>query len=103
MTNAHRQTERLRPEFLIGDRVRKAREVADMSQADLAKSLGINRNKLSAMEKNEFSPSLDQVRTISDVTGVDYNWLLLDQSASTSRYLSRGKRLTPTGRLVFAV
>lgn len=103
MTNAEPTDVPLCPEFLIGDRMRKAREVSGISQSKLCEALGVNRNRLSRIENNKESPTLDHVRIVADRTGVDYNWLLLDQSRSISRYPLRGRRITATGRLISAV
>lgn len=42
----------------------------EMSQADLAKSVGVTRQTIIAVENNKYSPSLEVAFRIADVFGV---------------------------------
>lgn len=66
------------PEWTFGDRLRKARRVAGLSQAELADALGVSTARLSNWEAGYNLPR-DLVRTANAAgvaTGVATEWLL---------------------------
>lgn len=63
------------PVFTLGDRLRKAREVADMTQGDMANTLGIGRRSVSRYEDGTQMPRRGVVMAWSMATGVPLEWL----------------------------
>lgn len=53
------------------NRIRDVRKAAGMTQAQLAKSLGVNRATLSRYESGDIDPPSSQLQRIADVLGVD--------------------------------
>lgn len=64
------------PEWTLGDRLRKAREVAGLSQQQLATELGVARRTISAYEVGERTPRAVVVRAWAIRCSVPENWLL---------------------------
>lgn len=72
----------LTPVWTLGDRLRKARDFADITSADMAERLGVSRNTITNYENDHTRPSLLAVRAYSDETGVDLDWLAGDDARS---------------------
>lgn len=68
------------PVWTLGDRIRKARKTAGLTQAELAAAIGeksstsINNWETGASKPRDL---VDKVRLIGDATGVPVSWLLL--------------------------
>ena len=67
-------------EWTIGDRMRKAREHARLSQAQMARDIGVGRTSIVRYETDDtdgdrYPPSRPVVRAWSFRTGVAYEWL----------------------------
>ena len=60
----------------FGDRVAAARENADMTQAALAKRLGIKQSTLRGWEDDLSEPRADRLATLAGVLGVSMMWLI---------------------------
>lgn len=60
--------------FGIGDELRKARRLAGIKQADLAKIVGVSRATVSNWENGIGEPTISQWRRIAEA--VDAPWLL---------------------------
>lgn len=61
-------------EFTLGDHLRKAREAAGYSQADMAGLLGVHRNTISAWEADHYGrrgPNRVLLREWMEVCGFD--------------------------------
>lgn len=67
------------PAFTLGDRLRKAREVAGLTQSDLAAALGIGRRSVSRYEDGDQEPKRGVVMAWSMATSVPLEWLLTGQ------------------------
>ncbi len=63
------------PEFDINDRLRKAREVTGLSQAEMAREIGVARTSIVTYETGHKKPGRPVVRAWSFRTGVPYEWL----------------------------
>jgi len=63
------------PAFTIGDRVRKARESAGLSQQQLADATGMARSGIVKIEGPESRPRRTSLIAIAMATGVDLTWL----------------------------
>jgi transcriptional regulator with XRE-family HTH domain len=74
----------------LGTRIRKARENARISQAELARRIGISKTAMNAIEGGATDPRASRIVAIAQVLGVSTDALLLGTSAP-------GKRVhTPT-------
>lgn len=62
--------------FTLGDRLRKAREVAGISSAEMAEHLGVHRNTIGNFEHDHQEPKLAYIRAWASVTGAPLTWLL---------------------------
>lgn len=63
-------------ETTIGGRLRSAREAAGISQADIARKLGISRAAISQWEANDTNPDIGRFGAIADAYGVAVDWLV---------------------------
>lgn len=61
----------------IGKRVRAKREELNISQTDLANSVGLSRSTMCKIESGNNSTSLDTFKNIAKVLNVDVMYLLL--------------------------
>lgn len=73
-------------------RLRQAREMAGLTQQDLAKKLGVTKNSISNYENGVSSPKWDILVKIFDVLRVDPNFLYQDDFSSE---LTEAHILTP--------
>lgn len=64
------------PEWTLGDRLLRARKHAGLEQSDVAQALGVSRSLVSMWERDMSDPRVGQVRELSDLTGVSYDWLV---------------------------
>jgi len=60
----------------FGDRVAAARENAGLSQAELAKRLGIKQSTLRGWEDDLSEPRANRLATLAGVLGVSMMWLI---------------------------
>lgn len=56
--------------MLIGDQIKELRTSKGITQAELAKKCGLNRNSIYKYEKNEMVPKLEQLHKIAAALGV---------------------------------
>lgn len=63
------------PEWTIADRLRKARETAHLSQAELAQAIGISRRSVTNYEAGTTLPRRPVLLSWAMVTGVRREWL----------------------------
>ena len=68
------------PEFTLGDRLRKARELTGLDQGDFAAEIGVSRNSVSNAETGATRPIRVTLRAWSMRTGVPIEWLLTGQA-----------------------
>ena len=73
-------------------RLRQAREMAGLTQQDLAEKLGVTKNSISNYENGVSSPKWDILVKIFDVLRVDPNFLYQDDFSSE---LTEAHVLTP--------
>jgi transcriptional regulator with XRE-family HTH domain len=64
------------PGWTLGDRLRKAREHARLTQAELAAAIGIARSSVVSYESGRTTPSRPVVLSWSLCTGVAAEWVL---------------------------
>jgi transcriptional regulator with XRE-family HTH domain len=68
------QTTRV-PQWTFGDRLKKAREHAGLTQAELAELTGISRATISNYEVDKFTPTKPNLNAWSLATGVPAEWI----------------------------
>ena len=68
------------PQWTLGDRMRKAREHADLSQAQLAAEIGIGRTSVVNYETGRKRPSRPVLLSWALRCGVDHAWLRGDRN-----------------------
>lgn len=73
------------PVWTLGDRLRKAREDAGLSQAELAAAISVSRNTVGNAELGERVPLAITLRAWSEVTGVPLEWLRTGEVAPPPR------------------
>ena len=61
----------------LGTRIRKAREQARISQAELARRIGISKTAMNAIEGGATDPRASRIVAIAQVLGVSTDTLLL--------------------------
>ena len=63
------------PEWTIADRMRKAREVRGLTQAELAKEIGVVRSTVARTEQGISTPRKPLISAWALATSVDRHWL----------------------------
>ena len=61
---------------MIGKRLKKARELKEMTQQEVADESDIARTTLSKIENDIYEPSIEQLRKLIELYNVNANWLL---------------------------
>jgi transcriptional regulator with XRE-family HTH domain len=69
----------------LGTRIRKAREQAHISQAELARRIGISSTAMNAIEGGRTDPRASRIVAIAQVLGVSTDALLLGTSTTGKR------------------
>jgi transcriptional regulator with XRE-family HTH domain len=69
----------------LGARIRKAREHADISQAELARRIGIGTTAMHAIEAGDMDPRASRLVAIAPELGVSTDALLLGKPAHVKR------------------
>ena len=63
------------PNWTVGDRVQKARNVAGFDQGAVAKEIGMSRSGIARIEQGLSSPRRTSLISIAYATGVNLDWL----------------------------
>lgn len=71
------------PSWTLGDRIRKARDHANLKQAELAELTGISRASIVSYEADKTAPRRPGLAAIAMATGAPL-WWLLDEPAPVS-------------------
>lgn len=71
-----------RPKWTLGDRIRKARNEADLSKQVLADHLGVSMRTVTRWESDHVSPQHDSVVAVAAATGVNLGWLVGEEAAA---------------------
>ena len=66
---------------LLSQTAASRRKTLKLSQAELAKSTGINRSLLSRLEQGDYTPSVDQLLALSQALGFSTSDVLVDDEA----------------------
>ena len=70
---------------LLAEMVTGRRKTLKISQAALAEKTGINRSILSRLEMQDYSPSVDQLLSLSAALGFDTDAVIVDDEATLKR------------------
>lgn len=68
----------------FGDRVAAGREAADMTQAQLARRLGVKKSTLMGWEQDLSEPRANKLSMLSGVLNVSMSWLLTGEGEGMS-------------------
>jgi transcriptional regulator with XRE-family HTH domain len=63
------------PSFTVADRLRKAREVTGMDQAEFAEHAGLSRTGVSKAERGESTPRRSTLKLWALASGVPLYWI----------------------------
>ncbi len=75
-------------EIHFGEKIREAREDADLLQSDMARLIPMNQSNYSKIERELQEPSLFQFRRICQILHLDPRYLLnLDENGQESTYV----------------
>ncbi|WP_295390468.1 helix-turn-helix transcriptional regulator [uncultured Thiodictyon sp.] len=88
---------------LNGERLKRARIVAGLNQAELAQRCGVSQSHISGMERSVRAPSIEMLDTLAQTLGVSAHWLMGGDSDETLANTEIGRehilaeRKTPVG------
>ena len=60
----------------FGEKLREAREAAELSQKDLANKIGTSAAIIGRYERNERTPSVDIAKRLAEALGVSLDYLV---------------------------
>jgi len=75
----------------IGEKIKKARNERNLTQEQLASRANISRSYLGDLEGDRYNPSLDTLKSIASVLGVDVSTFISDADAEI-KFNSRDQR-----------
>lgn len=70
----------------IGNRLKKIRKELGYTQTELAEKANMSRTYLADIEGNRYNPSLDVVKTLSEILGVSISDIIEDEN-ETYKYI----------------
>lgn len=70
----------------IGQRIKKARKDAKLTQMELAKKTNLSRSYIGDIEIDRYNPSITTLQTIAEATGVSASYLLGKENETTTEY-----------------
>ena len=87
-------------EWQFGERFRKIRKLAGLSQEEFGKVLDVSRQTINAYENDRQRPTMDMMQKVCDLQNVNPNWLLTGtgETKRSAQYTFRRE-----GGQVFAV
>ena len=85
--------------MLGGDLIREARRRAGLTQAELAARAGVAPSDIAGWEAGQASPTLDDVRRLIRLCGLDLEVALVPQDDSDLAQAERLLALTPAERV----
>ena len=62
--------------YKFGEKLREAREAAELSQKDLANKIGTSAPIIGRYERNERTPSVDIAKRLAEALGVSLDYLV---------------------------
>ena len=82
---------------LLADTVSTNRKTKNITQANLSKLTGINRSILSRLESADYTPSPDQLYTLSEVLEFDIMTLFTEQDEEASKKANKAYKIAIAG------
>jgi transcriptional regulator with XRE-family HTH domain len=79
----------------LGQRIRQIRLARDMTQGELAKSLGVTASTISQVENNMNFPSVPILVKMGEILGVDPGYFLSRARTSANKVVFSGKEAVP--------
>lgn len=76
----------------IATRIRMAREMAGLSQAQVAKKIGVHRPAVSEVEAGRRSVSAEELAVLADLFDVDVSWLAAAKAEGKNPAISLAAR-----------
>ena len=70
----------------IGQRIKKARKDAKLTQMELAKKTNLSRSYIGDIEIDRYNPSITTLQTIAEATGVSASYLLGKENEAHTEY-----------------
>lgn len=70
---------------LIARRIKAARKMAGLTQAELAERIDISTNAVAKLENDLMAPSLQTLVNAANVLGIDFNDLLREESGRSTQ------------------
>ena len=81
----------------LSEIVRSLRKEKGLTQADLAKSCGINRSIISRLELSDYKPSLDQLEALAEVLGFEISDLFCADQQTKALLNKRAVKIAVAG------
>lgn len=78
---------------MIGNRIKRARQVKGISQKELAKLLGVSIKTLVKYERNEAMPNSRVLRALAKALNVSIEYLLRRETVRITKILLHGKEI----------
>jgi len=97
------------PIWTLSDRLRKAREHADLGQKELGEKMGISHQAISKWESGRSNPSTSRLTEFAKIVNVDIRWLLgfeVPEGVDSTGHIFRetnAYRVTATGQILTLV
>lgn len=80
---------------LVGDRIKRRRKAAGLTQEALAEQIGLSKNHLSNIERGRYLPTIETLLMICDALGQTPDYYLIGKlSPETDRISQMVKRLS---------
>jgi transcriptional regulator with XRE-family HTH domain len=73
----------------LADRLRMARDMAGLSQAQVAEMLDLHRPAISEIEAGRRKVSADELTKLSKIYGISVSWLTQAENEATDEYQDR--------------
>jgi transcriptional regulator with XRE-family HTH domain len=93
---AHASAGMVVPEWTVGDRMRKAREHAELNQAAIGVAIGVGRTSIVNYETARLLPTRPVLLAWSLATGVPYEWLCHGDTQPCGPQKTAGQRRSDT-------
>jgi len=82
---------------LISNAVKNGRKAKKLTQAELAKATGINRAMIARLEKQDYTPSLDQLQALAEALEFDITTTLVDDTKNKEITLDKKYNIAVAG------
>ncbi len=81
----------------LSETISLKRKSLNLTQADVAKSTGINRAIISRIESNDYTPSVNQLLALSDVLDFDINTLFISNDETNTFPINKSYNIAVAG------